>query len=74
MHGLACAINFRIASIGRQIVGVDDRNGSIAVGKDSDLFILDGDPLDNISAGDAVANIKLIYLIVSALIPTKRCL
>jgi len=33
-----------------RIVGVDDRKGSIAVGKDSDLVLLDANPLENISA------------------------
>jgi len=33
-----------------RIVGVDDHKGSIAVGKDSDLVLLDGNPLEDISA------------------------
>ena len=32
------------------VVGVDDRTGSIAVGKDADLILLDGNPLNDISA------------------------
>ena len=33
-----------------RVVGVDDRTGSIAVGKDADLILLDGNPLEDISA------------------------
>ena len=41
----------RIASLdSARIVGVDDRTGSIRVGKESDLILLDGDPLEDMSA------------------------
>jgi imidazolonepropionase-like amidohydrolase len=33
-----------------RIAGVDDRTGSIEVGKDADLILLDGNPLEDISA------------------------
>jgi hypothetical protein len=33
-----------------RVTGVDSRTGSIEVGKDSDLILLDGNPLENISA------------------------
>jgi imidazolonepropionase-like amidohydrolase len=33
-----------------RVIGVDDRTGSIEVGKDADLILLDGNPLDDISA------------------------
>ena len=33
-----------------RVVGADDRTGSIAVGKDADLILLDGNPLEDISA------------------------
>jgi len=33
-----------------RVTGVDDRTGSIEVGKDSDLILLDGNPLEDISA------------------------
>lgn len=32
-----------------RVVGVDDRTGSIEVGKDSDLILVDGNPLEDIS-------------------------
>ena len=33
-----------------RVTGVDDRTGSIEVGKDADLILLDGNPLEDISA------------------------
>ena len=33
-----------------RVTGVDDRSGSIEVGKDADLILLDGNPLEDISA------------------------
>jgi len=33
-----------------RVTGVDDRTGSIEVGKNSDLILLDGNPLEDISA------------------------
>jgi len=33
-----------------RVTGVEDRTGSIEVGKDSDLILVDGNPLDDISA------------------------
>jgi imidazolonepropionase-like amidohydrolase len=33
-----------------RVTGVDDRTGSIEIGKDSDLILLDGNPLEDISA------------------------
>ena len=50
MPGLASAINLLVVNNGRRIVGVDDHKGSIAVGKDSDLVLLDCNPLQDISA------------------------
>ena len=32
-----------------RVVGVDDRTGSITVGKDADLVLLDGNPMEDIS-------------------------
>jgi hypothetical protein len=41
----------RIASLdSARVVGVDERTGSIAVGKASDLVLLDGNPLEDMSA------------------------
>ena len=41
----------RIASLdSARIVGVDDRTGSITVGKDSDIVLVEGNPLEDISA------------------------
>ena len=41
----------RLASLDSAgIVGVDDRSGSIAVGKDSDLMLVEGNPLEDMSA------------------------
>jgi len=49
--GIPNADVLRIATLeSARIVGVDDRTGSIAVGKDSDLVLLDGNPLEDISA------------------------
>jgi len=49
--GISNADVLRIASLdSARIVGVDDRTGSIAVGKDSDLVLVEGNPLEDISA------------------------
>ena len=49
--GIPNADVLRIATLeSARIVGVDDRTGSIAIGKDSDLVLLDGNPLEDISA------------------------
>src|SRR4029079_772377 len=36
-------------SLAAAVCGVDDRKGTIAIGKDADLIAVAGDPLDNIS-------------------------
>ena len=49
--GISNADVLRIASLdSARIVGVDDRTGSITVGKDSDLVLVEGNPLVDISA------------------------
>ena len=49
--GISNADVLKIATIdSARVVGVEDRTGSIAVGKNADLVLLDGNPLDNISA------------------------
>lgn len=49
--GISNADVLKIATIdSARVVGVDDRTGSIAVGKNADLVLLDGNPLDDISA------------------------
>jgi len=49
--GISNADVLRIASLdSARIVGVDDKTGSIAVGKDSDLVLVEGNPLEDISA------------------------
>ena len=49
--GIPEAAALRMATLdSARIVGVDDRTGSIAVGKDADLILLDGNPLNDISA------------------------
>jgi len=49
--GISNADVLRIASLdSARIVGVDDRTGSIAVGKDADLVLVEGNPLEDISA------------------------
>lgn len=49
--GISNADVLKIATVeSARIVGVDDRTGSISVGKDSDLVLVDGNPLDDISA------------------------
>ena len=49
--GIANADVLRIATLdSARVAGVDDRTGSIRVGKDSDLVLLDGNPLADISA------------------------
>jgi imidazolonepropionase-like amidohydrolase len=49
--GISNADVLRIASLdSARVVGVDDRTGSIAVGKDSDLVLVEGNPLEDISA------------------------
>ena len=51
MAGISNAEVLRIATLdSARVVGVDDRTGSISVGKDSDLVLIDGNPLENISA------------------------
>ncbi len=49
--GIPNADVLKIATLdSARVVGVDDRTGSITVGKDSDLVLLDGNPLEDISA------------------------
>jgi len=49
--GISNADVLKIATLdSARVVGVDDRTGSITVGKDSDLVLLDGNPLEDISA------------------------
>jgi hypothetical protein len=49
--GISNADVLKIATLdSARIVGVDDRTGSISVGKDADLVLLDGNPLEDISA------------------------
>ena len=49
--GISNADVIRIATLdSARVTGVDDRKGSIEVGKDADLVLLDGNPLDDISA------------------------
>ena len=42
--------SIRIGPHSARIVGVDDMTSSIEVGKNSDLVLLDGNPLEDISA------------------------
>lgn len=49
--GIPNADVLRIATLdSARVVGVEESTGSIAVGKDADLVLLDGNPLDDISA------------------------
>ena len=49
--GIPAAAVLRMATLdSARVVGVDDRTGSIAVGKDADLILLEGNPLEDISA------------------------
>lgn len=49
--GIPNAAVLRMATLdSARVTGVDDRTGSIAVGKDADLVLLDGNPLEDISA------------------------
>ena len=49
--GIPAAAVLRMATLGSaRVVGVDERTGSIEVGKDADLILLDGNPLDDMSA------------------------
>ncbi|MDH3621039.1 MAG: amidohydrolase family protein, partial [Gammaproteobacteria bacterium] len=49
--GISNADVLRIGSLdSARIVGVDDRTGSIKVGKDSDIVLVEGNPLEDISA------------------------
>jgi len=49
--GIPNADVLRIATLdSARVVGVDERTGSIATGKDSDLVLLEGNPLEDISA------------------------
>jgi imidazolonepropionase-like amidohydrolase len=51
MAGISNAEVLKIATLdSATVVGVDDRTGSIRVGKDSDLVLVDGNPLADISA------------------------
>ena len=69
--GIPNADVLKIATIdSARVVGVDDRTGSIAVGKNADLVLLDGNPLDDISAvrratlvmkGDTVYRPDVLY-------------
>jgi cytosine/adenosine deaminase-related metal-dependent hydrolase len=49
--GIPNAAVLRMATLdSAAVVGVDERTGSIEVGKDADLILIDGNPLDDISA------------------------
>jgi imidazolonepropionase-like amidohydrolase len=49
--GIPAAEVLRLATIGSaSVMGADTRNGSIEVGKQADMVLLTGNPLDNISA------------------------
>ena len=49
--GISNADVLRIATLdSARVVGVDDKTGSIAVGKDSDMILIDGNPFNDISA------------------------
>ena len=49
--GISNADVLKIASLdSARVVGIDDRTGSITIGKDSDLVLVDGNPLEDISA------------------------
>ena len=49
--GIPNAAVLRMATLdSARVVGVDDRTGSVSVGKDADLILLDGNPLEDISA------------------------
>jgi hypothetical protein len=49
--GLPNAAVLELATLGSaRVVGVSERTGSIAVGKDADLLLLDGNPLQDINA------------------------
>jgi predicted amidohydrolase YtcJ len=49
--GIPGAAVLRIATLdSARVVGADDSKGSIAPGKDADLVLLDGNPLEDISA------------------------
>lgn len=49
--GIPNAAVLRMATLdSARIVGVDERTGSIAVGKESDLVLVDGNPLEDMSA------------------------
>jgi imidazolonepropionase-like amidohydrolase len=49
--GISNADVLRIGTLdSARVVGVDDRTGSITVGKDSDLVLVEGNPLEDISA------------------------
>ena len=49
--GISNADVLRIGSLdSARVVGVDDRTGSIKVGKDADLVLVEGNPLEDISA------------------------
>ena len=49
--GISNADVLKIAPLdAARIVGVDDKTGSITVGKDADLVLVEGNPLQNISA------------------------
>lgn len=49
--GISVADVLKIATLdSARITGVADRKGSIEIGKDADLILIDGDPFENISA------------------------
>jgi hypothetical protein len=49
--GIPAAAVLRMATLdSARVMGVDERTGSIAVGKDADLVLIDGNPLEDISA------------------------
>ena len=69
--GIPNAAVLRIATLdSAKLVGADDRTGSIAVGKQADLVLVEGDPFEDISAvrratlvmkGDTYKSLPVVY-------------
>ncbi len=57
--GFTPAEAIRIATLnGAQFLGIDDRTGSIAVGKQADLVVIQGDPATRISD---IQNVRIVF-------------